>query len=194
MDLDFLMHEIVESIQKFLSREDLSLALEFLNHNDQRLAIEFICDKFSEKNVVIPEQLGKMLQVASAKLGLPPNRSWKTILIEESEGHKLRRLMEVYANTAQDYEIDASIHPKDILERSKKYFPSDIISELDSYFSYGEFELGLEGLIICLIRFHVPISKKEVDSLLTIWLDFGHNPGDWKEFTLLEDIEKKINR
>jgi hypothetical protein len=180
MEVEFLIASVITEVEKLFMKEDRDLVHEFLQHDDQGLFVEFICDKIDECHIVIPEHLGKLIQVLSAKFGLNPRSTWRAIVVEEFESHKLRRLEIEDENGLKS--VDPQ--PKTIFEKTKKYLSSEAVSEFNEYLTYGELDLAVETLCYSLIEDKVPISKKDVDTLLTIWLDLDHDPSEWAGFNI----------
>jgi len=184
MKVEFLIKSVIKESEIFFTGEDRGLVHELLQHNGQGLVIEFICDKIIEYHIVIPELLGKMIQVLSSKLGLDPRRTWRTMVIEESESHQLKRLEIENNEVARQSEIQ----PETIFEKKKEYLSPSAVSEIDGYITHDELDLAVETLCYSLIENKVPISKRDVDTLLTIWLDLDHDPSEWIGFNIQPEI------
>jgi hypothetical protein len=183
MELGFLLTSIVKDIGKILLKKDIALVQEFLDHDEPGLAVEHICDKLVEYNLAVSESTGKMLTVACDKLGID-RKAWWPLVVKDSVSHQLVRLaVLIYGVSTEETEPQ----PETIFEKTKKYLTPAAISEIGDYIQYGELELAVDTLCYCLIKYRVPITKKDVDKLLTIWLDLGNNPMDWAGFNIVED-------
>jgi len=179
MDLDCLVSTIVDEVNKVMPGKDRALFHEFLDHAELQLAIEFICDKIFEYDVPIPARFGKMLQVISAKLEIEPARSWWPIMIEEPETHQLARLR---AEGTGLY-----VQAQEVFEIVKKYLTPQFACLVDEFLSHNELDLAIDELCHCLINHQIPISKHNVDTLRTIWLDMGYNPAELVGFNILKE-------
>ena len=179
MQLDTLISAIALEIDKEFPGRDRNLFHEFLDRGELNLAIEFACDKIFEFDIPISEQLGKMLQVISEKLEMPPKRSWWPILVEETETHQLRRL---YLEGP-----DLRTPAREIFEKIRTFLDPEAATEIEDYFSVGELGLAVEGVIYCTINGKIPISRKDANRLKSIWLDMNCDPREAEGFTIQDE-------
>jgi hypothetical protein len=170
---------MINEIDKIAFRKDLIIFHELLNYDEPRLAIEFICDKIFECDLVIPERLGKMLQLVTAKLEIEPARSWWPIVIEESESHQLRRLCVEGS--------DLVGQTQEVFNRVKQYLTPRMSDLINEFLHHEELELAMDDLCHCLIDIQIPVLKKDVDKLRSIWLDMGYDPSEWTGFNIQDE-------
>jgi hypothetical protein len=176
MELDSLISSTLNDIEKILPAWSIKIIRELLRYEEPELAVEFMCDKLIEYKCIIPERLGKMLQVLSYKLHLEPEISWWGIVVEDPETKQPVRLLAE--------KPDLTPPGSEIFEKVKQdLLPSDA-SLIDEFMTAGEDDLAIDELCLCLINDHIPISKSDADVLRTIWLDMGRDPNDLANFTI----------
>jgi hypothetical protein len=176
MELEPLILSIREEVGKILKKRDLTLIDEFLDRDELHLTIEFICDRLFTQNFVISEFLGEMLKEISEKFEISPIRSWCPLLVEEAESHQLKRLWGDFP----DFETPAM----EIFNKVRPSIDPEAAAQIDEFFSVGELSLALDGLFYRLINDKIPISKKDVDQLRSIWHDLSHDPTEWIGFNI----------
>ncbi len=176
MELELLIFSIREEVCKILNKQDLELIDEFLDRDELHLTIEFVCDRLFDQNLVISEFLGKMLKEVSEKFEISPIRSWCPLLVEESESHQLKRLW----GDSPDFETPVM----EIFNKIRPSIDPDGAAQIDEFFSVGELSLAIDDIVYCLINNKIPISKKDVDQLRSIWHDLSHDPSEWIGFNI----------
>jgi hypothetical protein len=176
MEISSTFSIISEEIDKVFQESDLDLFHEFLAIDEPEMAIEFICDRISEYDFRITDRLGQALQIASAKLCVPPGRSWWGIVVKEAGSGQLKRL---YSDGP-----DLVSQARGVFEKAKKYIPSRDAEQIDEYLSHDELELAMEDLCYVLVHEKIEISKQDLDRLRTIWLDMGLDPAQLSGFSL----------
>jgi hypothetical protein len=182
METESLMKSIITEIHTVLSPEDLILFHEFLSKNEIKLAIEFMCDRLFEREIKLPESLGRKIRVLCEKLELSPYETWRGILVKNEDGELIEQMNPISPDWASPL--------REILERVRDRMEPGVAALIQDYLTQCEIEIAIEDMCHALIYYKIPISQKDVDILRTFWLDLGHNPTEFTGFLIQEDEEK----
>lgn len=178
MACDMKAISLIGELEKLLSLEDVSLMKQFLSHEEVGLALEYICDKLIENGTIIPESLARKILIASSNLGLKPDKTWETIIVEEENSHQLRRLFregpDLYTPMIQ------------IVNELKNELPQADADQIAEFFEHNELDLGVDLLCSCLIQERIPICKRILDKIRVVLLDSDRDPEMWKGFVIKE--------
>lgn len=178
MDIALLKRSILNEIEPYIADEDLNLAKELMQFDEPELAIEFICDKIVEHHTFIPERLGNMLLVISAKLNIEPRQSWWAVVVFDSKTNQPTWLGRDVG--ALD-ELESTA--REVLKNVQQYL-GELATQIDEFLRVGEFGLAMEDLCRILIDDQIPISKLDADKLRIIWLSMGRDPNDLANFKI----------
>lgn len=175
-DTKIPISSVIRGVEEFLSSEDLDLMYEFLSHGKISLTIEFICDKLEEYSSIIPEGLGKRIQVISGQLSLCPARSWEGIIIWDTTLNHPRRLQRDIP--------DFGLRIERIYEPVKNDLGSKDRSHIEEFLEHDECELAIDCLCACLTQDRIPISLETINKIREIFLDLDMDPERWKGFVI----------
>jgi hypothetical protein len=173
------MGDVIAEMDKVLLHEDIVIFHDFLAHGQQELAIEFACDRTLEHGFVISEKLGQMLLVLCGKLGLSPYRTWRAIWVERPPPEGRDRLRVEGADLLSPI-VEIFLKFQDRLD-------SGWVDQIQFFLVNEDLDLAIEDIYSCFVENQIPISKRDVDTIRSTWLDLGRDPAELKDFVLKEE-------
>jgi hypothetical protein len=182
MEYEALIRSIIQKIDIILPSGDLSLFHEFLAKGEPQLAIEYLCDRLFEHEIVISQELGKMLIVLAGKMGMSAYRTWRGIWVESSVPGE-RQFLNLEFPDLQKPVLE-------IFEKIRDRMPSDAVTLIHEFLDHWEVTLAIDELCQVLVQHNISISQQDKETLQSIWLDLGHNPAELADLSIQQENKK----
>jgi hypothetical protein len=175
------IREISSEIDKVLPKNrDIDLFHEFLSQNEEVLACEFVCDRLTEFGVFLSEKLGKTLRALCENLGISLERGVLGLRIINPDTGECEFLHPIASDvwTAPLLEI---------LDKIRNKTDPEAAAQVQEFIDVGEFSLAVDDIYHILIFDKIPVNQKDIDTLKSIWADFGDSSADLKGIIVLEE-------